>query len=266
MANSLSRLTVPSLNALVMKVAIVDGALELSRLKDYCDEIGETQKDRKTFREEQMALAKEAAEKAKKVDGWSVFMKFVGYFAGVASIISGAVLLATGAGTAAGVALIVTGALTLGSRILIESGVTRLIAERASQGNAHKAAKLMSQIDLGLNISTTILALGTMLLNIAQVASAAGKIINGTLQGVQAGLQGIGQIGTGVAEKEQSDVTAKSGFVSAKIEQSTRLLTMRKTAATEQTDKSSSSLALAYLQSLEKRIQHTFNKHAAAAA
>lgn len=255
----------PSLDALVIGAALQDDLLSVSALKDFAADIGTTRNERAAFREQQIANAKKAAENAKNVSGWSFFMKYVSYFSSISSLISGTALLATGAGTTAGVALIVTGALTLSTQLSVETGLLALIAEKAAGADPRRAAKIRAQIELGMNISTTILALGTALLSITQITTVATRVVTGTLQGLQSGLQGMGQIGTAVATKAASDTTATARLIQAKVEKSDRGLARAKAHLAEQTDKAGDSLAATYLASLERRIKFTFEQAAGAA-
>lgn len=256
-----------SLGSLLLRLAGEDDLLGFAALKDSSDFIKMTAEERKKWRAECLTKMQEVTAKSKEVNGWSLFMKFLSYFAGAFSIIAGSALAATGAGAVAGAALIVTGALTLGSAIAQEAGLTRLIAERAAGGNPQKAAKLLSQIDLGMAISTAILSIGTAIVNASVVATVAAKVVAGVVQGFGAAGESIGSIGRGVAEKGQCDAAADVTVLSAKVESSDRKIQRQKDAMNEKLQqKEQFSLADTFIRSQAERTRILFDNQIAAGA
>lgn len=255
-----------SLDTLMMNLARQDDALMLSALKDSSATMQHTSAERKEWRASMIEKLQTAATQSKQVNGWSLFSKILGYFSGVFAVLSGAALVATGAAAVAGAALIITGSLTLGSQICKEAGLTRYIAEKATAGNPQKTEKLLTQIDLGLSITTTILSVATALISAAQIANLAAKTAIGTAQSFVAGGEGIAAIGTSVSESKQIKANAEAAHLQAKVDSSDRKMRHLNHLTEEALKDEETSLVKAFMDSKAARIKIFYQKQRNAAA
>lgn len=255
-----------SLDTLMMHLARQDDALMLSALKDSSATMQHTTAERKEWRANMIEKLKTAAMQAKHVEGWSLFSKILGYFAGVFTIVAGAALVATGAAAVAGAALIITGSLTLGSQICKEAGLTRYIAEKATEGNPQKTEKLLTQIDLGLTITTTILSVATALISAAQIANVVAKTALGTAQSFIAGGEGIAALGSSVSESKQMKAHAEAAHLQAKVDSSDRKMRHLNQLTEESLKDEETSLVKAFMDSKAARIKIFYQQQRNAAA
>ncbi|MEI6531315.1 MAG: hypothetical protein WCN87_00655 [Chlamydiota bacterium] len=254
-----------SLDTLIRHLAAEDDCLALSALKDRSTEMKHTSAERKEWRALQIEKLKEVALHAKELNGWSFFSQMLQYLTGAFSLIAGAALVGTGAGAIAGSALIITGALTLSSQICQETGITRLIAEKASSGDPKKTEQLLAQIDLGLTISSIVLSMATALISTAYITNIATKALMGGVKGFSAGAEGIAAIGQGTSESRKVKASASVGLLQAKIESRDRRMQCLKEQAEDALSGQDLSPLATHLDSKAKRIQILFQQNQQAA-
>ncbi len=235
--------------------------LELSSLQEFSSDMKFSSDERRAWRALQIEKLKQTALHTHESKGWSLFTDIVQYMGGAFSLITGAALVGTGAGAVAGSALIITGALTINSKVCQETGVTRLIAERATAGDPVKTEKLLAQIDLGLTISSIVLNMATVLISTAYITSTAIKALMGSFKGFSIGAEGVAGIGHSKSQSKQIKASAEASFLQTQIGKSNRQIKHFKKRSEAALSSQDQSLVEINLESRAKRIDILFENN-----
>jgi hypothetical protein len=151
--------------------------IENEQLKTSSEDVQVAKDQKAVAAKERMEQLEKAIANAKKGDKGGLIGKIFGWIAAAAMVIAGAILLATGAGTALGVALLAGGIATMAVMTLQETGLDQKILGGLSKmfeamGMDPEAARIMSTV-----LVAAVIITGAVVASVATGGAAIGPAI-----------------------------------------------------------------------------------------
>jgi hypothetical protein len=162
---------------LITLLQAIKTKLENEQLKTSSEDVQVAKDQKAAAAKERIEQLEKAIESAKKADKGGLIGKIFGWIAAAAMVIAGAVLLATGAGTALGVALLAGGIATMAVMTLQETGLDQKILEGLGKvfeamGMEPEAARIMATV-----LVAAVIITGAVVASVATGGAAIGPAI-----------------------------------------------------------------------------------------
>lgn len=124
----------------------------------YKQEVETNEKDRTAAHQQMMSEMQKALDKEKQSARWGVALKVFSWMTSMTSILSGAVMIATGVGAVAGAILLVGGVISITNQIMEMTRGWEKVAEILPGDDMEKKRALVTWMQLGIAVLCLILA------------------------------------------------------------------------------------------------------------